>query len=64
MTWYEGTPPDFGEYDRVWILAELTTIFTKSKYYKCFCWYGGWNEKETPRIVRWTMIEKTERNKP
>lgn len=59
MKWIDGTPPDMGEKDRVWIVAEIPSLFLEEAYsYKTFVWLkgGGWHDKEVLRTRRWMLI--------
>lgn len=59
VEWKDGTPPDMTGQDRVWIIAEIPSLFNPDVYrYDTFAWLdgGGWNEKAVSRATRWTHM--------
>ena len=59
VRWKDGTPPDMTGQDRVWIIAEIPSLFNPNAYgYDTFVWLdgGGWNERAVSRATRWTYM--------
>jgi hypothetical protein len=57
MEWIKGKPPGFGE-DRVWIVAEIPSLFNPKLFsYKVCIWNGNsWSSKEVERATQWTIL--------
>ncbi len=58
--WIDGFPPDMGDAEAVWIVAEIPAFFGSGLVrYQTFVWYGvkgEWCPKSIDRASRWMRL--------
>ena len=57
MDWVDGAPPAFGAEDRIWIIFEHLTPFTRATVYATAVWLGKYYSEEKIKLARrWTLM--------
>jgi hypothetical protein len=58
LTWINGYPPDLDTQNRIWIVAEIPSLFLEKQHsYKTFVWLGNsWSDNAVKRATKWSFL--------